>query len=1183
MNASHQIQQNGSRLDESTPHFVPAFHRGAKGDDMSAATSAVVSSDAPGHGQSSMNPADQVMESDREEGELSDGPQVDTRGDKDASQDDERARKAAKKEKKRQKKLAKLKLLEEAAAAAAEKEQRKQAKQERRLKKKQMREQQVSEAQADGQTQQSSSSKLETIIESVQIPLPVDLTAERRKAKDFIKQWALNGFTFQQLLGEGLDAHFLKNIYQELNLETTNTTKSTQSVEKQQSIAQANAPDAPLAVLEPKTTLAHQEKTADSSSAVITPSYHVDVNHAFATLPLVHPIPAKPPQPLPVHSQAAAINRKEYIARLLAARARNAAVPDTTISSTAGEIAVSPVAGLQNTDDVPLPRASETLVARNADSEVASSSSTNEVQKAPQIQPSNTNLEELTLAAKRKAQTELARLRLQALASAKAANGTKSDPPRDASTTQAPVIDLTARGPGRRTFSRPASMPVIEVMESGSEDGELLEDSNPAHPPEVQVPQSTDLESVNVSTDVSASKSSDMPMSVARPAMSLNLAESEPLSSLPHTLLPLLSGQTTPKDHARKRPVASDFDDDRPPTKLAKRPFGEAPGVVGYQDIVIEVSDDDSEIDHVQRPSLHRLQSRGAVNDNVSSITSNEEAADAASAAEAERLRLREEQISEMKKRIVELELKRRAKAALASRPGTPANIQQPDQSSPAMTPASGTKFAKSVNDDDEIAPQNLVVSNQHSADSQGLPTTPKPATIVHNGIKSALASDVAPSANARSSTTEDTVVLDKHIKRREEIRTRLPLITANFANTQSKMALLKAQMEALQAEMLQEQTEKEKLVQELEEYGVDTEGMPRAQLQAVKDSIVAHEAAGEDTGNAVEQQADINKQQRIVDTQEEDVPGQGAVSELNAIGHVTFPESTRHNGLLDATEPHVIIDVVNGINPTRDIELTSIVPSGPSNVSAGSEASDNMSLDDDDSVSGEILSSLNGSPSARPDKTVSGQSATAPSVDTRPTSADVHVDAGSTTQITPNHLTMPITADTTSTLVADDLEMDTDSESDYEPPDARPVVPTERPLARAQQQLPPSPLQVQHTNDLPSSTQEPRSTASTVESTVRLCTKPLCLLTFPQATIVQSIRSVFKPYVSPLTNFKAYRYAPQFAKEVPGGLRSTTYSHAINEQKPLCQYETLGGICNDPQCEDQHWRQMVAGGMYWF
>jgi hypothetical protein len=91
-------------------------------------------------------------------------------------------------------------------------------------------------------------------------------------------------------------------------------------------------------------------------------------------------------------------------------------------------------------------------------------------------------------------------------------------------------------------------------------------------------------------------------------------------------------------------------------------------------------------------------------------------------------------------------------------------------------------------------------------------------------------------------------------------------------------------------------------------------------------------------------------------------------------------------------------------------------------------------------------------------------------------------------------------------------------------------------------------------------------------------------MLTMLQSnSLTDKAQGHFKPYVSALSNFKAYRYHPTFSAEVEAGIRSLTYSHNIDPNKELCWFEAQGGICNDPECDDQHFREIEVGGMYSF
>ncbi|CAG8418044.1 unnamed protein product [Penicillium salamii] len=78
-----------------------------------------------------------------------------------------------------------------------------------------------------------------------------------------------------------------------------------------------------------------------------------------------------------------------------------------------------------------------------------------------------------------------------------------------------------------------------------------------------------------------------------------------------------------------------------------------------------------------------------------------------------------------------------------------------------------------------------------------------------------------------------------------------------------------------------------------------------------------------------------------------------------------------------------------------------------------------------------------------------------------------------------------------------------------------------------------------------------------------------------PPNSVRENSTHKFTPYTSPLRSFKAYRYHPNYAEDIPSGYRSLTYSHNIDSMKSLCPYEVAGGVCNDRSCGSQHLRDI--------
>ncbi|KAI1818525.1 hypothetical protein GGS20DRAFT_527426 [Poronia punctata] len=65
--------------------------------------------------------------------------------------------------------------------------------------------------------------------------------------------------------------------------------------------------------------------------------------------------------------------------------------------------------------------------------------------------------------------------------------------------------------------------------------------------------------------------------------------------------------------------------------------------------------------------------------------------------------------------------------------------------------------------------------------------------------------------------------------------------------------------------------------------------------------------------------------------------------------------------------------------------------------------------------------------------------------------------------------------------------------------------------------------------------------------------------------------------YKSPLSYFHAYRFHPKYFEDVPGGLKSTTFSSRIDPMREVCPVVLAGEACpKGPKCEYQHFDSMV-------
>lgn len=107
---------------------------------------------------------------------------------------------------------------------------------------------------------------------------------------------------------------------------------------------------------------------------------------------------------------------------------------------------------------------------------------------------------------------------------------------------------------------------------------------------------------------------------------------------------------------------------------------------------------------------------------------------------------------------------------------------------------------------------------------------------------------------------------------------------------------------------------------------------------------------------------------------------------------------------------------------------------------------------------------------------------------------------------------------------------------------------------------------------------QEPENTSNEVKN--RSYEEPLLL------TIPQDVQDNTPPpedllsYKSPLSYFRAYRFHPKYFEEVPGGLKSMTFSAKIDPMREVCPRVLAGESCpKGPSCEYQHFDSMVLPG----
>ena len=643
------------------------------------------------------------------------------------------------------------------------------------------------------------------------------LAAQRENAKTFILEWQRNGYTFAQLAGEGLDAGFLRSLYHELHLKLDDSSSASKPVSETLSKS-VSVPVVDASLPETLPTDRNRSVTVDEAArSPLSQTNGISVSReVLATSAGI--ITNSKEQP-----KAAPENRKEYIARLLAAKTKRSTVASNSASPLAAPAHISTAAIDLTVGDGPTSAIDLTLDSQNNSPALAT------------VVLGTTNAD--VSAVKRKAQTELARLRLQALSSSKASGGLQ------ANANGAPAIEV---------ISLPASVTNSPAQPAPAElpQGKLV-----TVPADLQVAVSAPTENLKAVASVHPLSTVQIPATRPTSTVSNHFVASIPIrgssprsaSSDPDNIEDgrnVTSASPRPSSAAklRKRPLAVDFDEG-PPSKMSRRPFGDVPGVVDYEDMVIEISDDESMDDipasaHVLRSLPQAVRTEVHVNSSRNTPT-------VASTSEVDRLRLQEEQIMEMKRMIADREMKRKAKLAIASRPTTPG---------PAAMEVQATTPSVCLAKPDAVADEDVGMADTVADEDMDMSDVPT-KSLQHLGLDGANDEVPAfrhvltrsPTPHASSATAARTPT------RQDELQTQLPALEASVNSSQAKMALLQAQMDALRDEM-QKLAEKDSITQEPQQPGVNVNGMSRTEVPNVQEAlredqtpaIVAHNAAAE-------------------------------------------------------------------------------------------------------------------------------------------------------------------------------------------------------------------------------------------------------------------------------------------------------------------------------------------------
>ncbi|KAI1943524.1 hypothetical protein LOZ66_000107 [Ophidiomyces ophidiicola] len=608
----------------------------------------------------------------------------------------------------------------------------------------------------------------------------------------------------------------------------------------------------------------------------------------------------------------------------------------------------------------------------------------------------------------------------------------------------------------------------------------------------------------------------------------------------------------------RKRPRASDFTDDiveEPPQKQIEQDHRNSSS--GHK-VIIDISDEESIYgpDAEESSSSHNTSMGMSTASTISkplAVRENAQFSDIPRSIQSFRspssgnlpqapVKGRDEgnirsEILIMRQRIAELERRRDAKRAAQAQSTTPVRSDQ----HPIMNLPPEQKIQ---------TPQQLQRFNP--ADNSPTSTSYSPTlrrTVPENIPSSLIATPLnRPSARSWPSLEpKKAAELRQKFLRKKEIESGLPVLDAELSKSEAKLAHFREEEKKLLAEIAKGKAGKRRLVEELEELGVETDGLTLEELQLTRDRLEA----------GLEEHEVIPGQAQGDPT----IPGFTNVLQHPVSGSI--PDSTLEYPLDQLVErplspdsstyakiPETSQEAINDATETLDCQDISITDRQGSVLSSRSSSAmdESMGSSEDEEKEEEAMA----------------QDDFVPCAETPTSCTSVSID-----QATDSSQEQPVT-ENPSVVHSENGESDRASLSEhmtisdaYEPPEPMTIK---------------SPSSTTSTNSLTLPANANPPTLPLVENvqTLTLADKNVQPVENCEENDTKEPNIYFTPYISPLRLFKAYRYHPNFAKDISQGFRSLTYSHNIDPNRSLCTFEAAGGVCNDQSCSSQHFRDMT-------
>ncbi|GLA39887.1 hypothetical protein AnigIFM63309_007491 [Aspergillus niger] len=892
----------------------------------------------------------------------------------------------------------------------------------------------------------------------------------RVQAQGALLSLAPHNIRYAEFVGEGINPVILRQLYEEVGIKIATPV---------QDVSTPSASSATSLESDRSSTSQSGEPEQGSHSII-----KLVADQSSASQSKASDLPSDTTKPM---------ERKEVIARMLAAKAaKGAGAPGQVQTPAAKESSAS--------EDSALPDAEKNAIIPSQDG---------------QIKEKETRVKE-----KNKAQTELARQRIELLKKqGLMRNGQKSQSDSVPPEKPQPLINS-----GTELSSTSTPMPIQHPL--------------PERPPDPEP---------NVSARIPGLFMTEQePETVQTPSISATQGATDAVSQS--------------RLNQRKRPRASDFDE---PVPIPKKTFnnGASHAYPETQRLIIDISDDDEfygddehdnmdldppagkdvhDVEGLLRtytPSVDILPQRPATASSLGfsnsatpqSLRNNDQ-------EHQEHLRKKDLEIKAMHKRIAELEERKKAKLA-ASRTQSPRPSDVPDSSPPA----------NKISADDVSKASNLTAEAE--------PENKSPANLDLTQVES----------------------LKVKLLRKQEIEIGIPALDAEIHKSEAKLAEVNEEESRLVSEITKGREGRQQLLDELNNLKLELNGLTLDDVEAAirraqdKEDKEAKEPTPEveaaDQPNSPENEYATSEPTHAglpIDKEMEDEEPlrQSVVSE-------EVPEPDSGNGSSIVPDSKVMDDVS---------ESSGEVSSSDSTGSAMDESSDSSS---DESADEEMLPAH----TPAPETNTPGESG-GPAEDGQPEPIEAAAGLQHDLPERPRTLDAEPQAElqpesTADEQVAENLGQASreSSVSDaYEPPEpeetASPADSSYSPPFSPASPDPVDPLEVSTADETRQADEPLTRKVQEWDTQQPSAYAQVGILDNPR--VPEQSEPKFSPYVSPLKNFKAYRYHPNFTENVSGGYRSLTYSHNIDPMRYLCPFESSGGVCNDRSCEFQHFRDMT-------